>query len=135
MNGLTRRQTAIAHAAFNWLVQDIQECDDQMELEEILAEMGVMPAPSSDEVNAVRRMLLPDEKPSSAEDAGTRALSVLEDLVGTIDATGGCARDDDGNVCPEGDPDWSDLGDVYLAACSVLGRAPLINQEDVSPEG
>ena len=107
---------------------------DKEELEEILTEMGVTPAPSCDEVNAVRRLLLPDEKPDSAEDAGTRALSVLEDLVSTIDATGGCARDDDGNVCPEGDPDWSDLGDVYLAACAVLGREPLINQDDVSPE-
>jgi len=63
--------------------------------------------------------------------ANTDAAKVLADLCDTIDAAGGLehADDDDvnGRLVPVGDPDWIDLAEVYLAACDVLGREPLIS--------
>jgi hypothetical protein len=50
--------------------------------------------------------------------------AVLTDLIDVIDATGGIYRDRDHNACPVGDPEWTDLGDVYLRACRLLGREP-----------
>lgn len=49
----------------------------------------------------------------------------LERFVATIDNTGGVVTDDHGYVCPKADPDWVDMGEAYLNACSVLQREPL----------
>jgi hypothetical protein len=48
----------------------------------------------------------------------------LENFVDCVDATGGIVADDDGNVAPRADEDWTDLGDAYLEACKALGRKP-----------
>ena len=55
---------------------------------------------------------------------------VLEELARDIDDTGGITRDRDGNPCPQGNPDWTDLGYTYLKACQVLGRVPLEVADD-----
>jgi hypothetical protein len=59
--------------------------------------------------------------------------SALDALIDTIEATGGCVRDEDGHVAPEGDPDWIDLGDAYVLACTAIGRTPRIveTQEEI----
>jgi hypothetical protein len=59
---------------------------------------------------------------------------VLEDLVRTIEATGGLVQADDGDpgvLAPAGDPTWIDLGDTYLKACEVLQREPVIHEETI----
>lgn len=56
---------------------------------------------------------------------------VLADLCETIEATGGIFKTRKGFIVPVGDPDWVDLADVYVAACSVLGREP---KEREAPE-
>ena len=51
----------------------------------------------------------------------------LEELVETINRTGGLRpRDDDDHRCPgpETVPDWGDLGKAYLWACNALGKKP-----------
>lgn len=52
--------------------------------------------------------------------------AALDRLCSTIEATGGVITFKDGNCAPEGDPEWIDLGDAYLAACEALGRKPKI---------
>ena len=50
----------------------------------------------------------------------------LHDFIETIEATGGCVRDEGNTGRPGRGPDWLDLADVYLRACKVLGREPRI---------
>lgn len=50
--------------------------------------------------------------------------AALEDLVRTIEATGGLVKKPGGLVAPAGDEEWTDLGDCYLRACDALGRPP-----------
>lgn len=52
-----------------------------------------------------------------------RAVDVLRELCYCIEVTGGILYRD-GLAIPLGDPEWSDLGTVYLDACAVLGRVP-----------
>jgi hypothetical protein len=47
-------------------------------------------------------------------------------LVDAINAAGGVRSLPNGCYAPERDPQWSDLGDAYIAACSELGLVPLI---------
>lgn len=55
-----------------------------------------------------------------------------ERLIDTINVTGGVIQFPNGTFGPAGDPDWIDLGDVYLAACEENGVKPLIvpDEED-----
>jgi hypothetical protein len=52
---------------------------------------------------------------------------LAEQLVQSIDATGGVTFDDKGQPAPEADPDWIDLGHLYLEACVALGRPSQLN--------
>ena len=54
------------------------------------------------------------------------ANDILEDLINTIEATGGIVWID-GIAYPEGDRDWVDLADVYTEACKLLGKKPMEN--------
>ena len=42
----------------------------------------------------------------------------------TVEAAGGVERDEMGLYAPVGDPDWVNLGEVYLDACLALDRLP-----------
>lgn len=67
--------------------------------------------------------------PRGGQLATRSARHVLTDLCDTIDAAGGVLLRG-GSYLPVGDPEWVDLGDVYAAACSVLGRAPYLAKDD-----
>jgi hypothetical protein len=65
--------------------------------------------------------------PGPASDMDQAAMRpALDAFIETIEATGGCVRNEDGLVSPEGDPDWIDLGDAYVRACTAIGRTPRI---------
>jgi hypothetical protein len=71
-------------------------------------------------------------------DTGGRPDALREALQGfieTIEATGGCVRDEGDTVAPVGDPDWLDLADAYLRACKALGREPQIRGPDGEESG
>jgi hypothetical protein len=55
----------------------------------------------------------------------SKALAALEKLVGTVEATGGVLVNRKGHYLPVGDPEWIDLGDAYMDACSALDRIPM----------
>lgn len=59
-----------------------------------------------------------------------KQLTAAERLVSTINATGGAISYPDGTTAPMGDPDWIDLGDAYLAACSELGQDPILTPDE-----
>ena len=61
--------------------------------------------------------------------------AALHEFIKTIEATGGCVRDEGDTVVPAGDPDWLDLADAYLRACKALGRAPRIRRPDAEEIG
>lgn len=50
----------------------------------------------------------------------------LREFVDTINATGGIVEGADGLAAPAADPEWCDLGEAYLKACSALGVDPII---------
>ena len=54
--------------------------------------------------------------------------SVLNNLVQTIDVTGGVVKGLNGYFYPAADEDWSDLGDVYMSACTALEIDPKVTQ-------
>jgi hypothetical protein len=62
------------------------------------------------------------------QDFAQRARKVLQDLVDTVGCTGGVEKDDHGLYCPVADPEWVDLGCVYLDACDVLGVEPKVEE-------
>ena len=55
--------------------------------------------------------------------------TVLRAFVDAIDTLGGVKSVGDG-VVPVGDEDWFDLGDVYLDACRVLDRHPVLDKDE-----
>ena len=59
----------------------------------------------------------------------------LDALIATIEATGGCVRDEGGFLAPAGDRDWIDLADAYLAACASLGRTPMVEPAEDEADG
>lgn len=59
------------------------------------------------------------------------ALTALEALVETIEATGGIVAMPVGGHAPIGDRDWADLAEAYLLACNALGRPPMVATEDL----
>ena len=70
--------------------------------------------PTTDDCPKCGNRILPKNK---QEDALMR-------LCNTIDATGGIIEFKDGTYGPEADPEWTDLGDAYIAACDALNREP-----------
>lgn len=84
------------------------------------------------DVRRVREWLTQgDNKP--AEIDAVKAIDVLREFVGDVNATGGLLRWTNGNVSPaaENDDDpWTDLGVTYLKACEVLGVKPEYDAED-----
>lgn len=61
--------------------------------------------------------------------------SVLRDLVKAVNVTGGVAKGDPSFslpvYAPLADPDWLDMGDVYMKACQVLKKRPrIVKSED-----
>ena len=61
--------------------------------------------------------------------------AALDAFIATVEATGGCVRDEGGSLAPAGDPDWIDLADAYLAACAVLGRTPMVEEPEEGEDG
>lgn len=47
-------------------------------------------------------------------------VETLLDLIGTIDVTGGVSYNAAGEPEPAGDPEWIDLGKVYVRAKAVI---------------
>jgi hypothetical protein len=80
------------------------------------------------------------------EPAGDAMRSALETFIRTIEATGGCIRPartasspgderlefDEILTVPAGDPEWTDLADVYVLACGALGREPKVRDQDAN---
>ena len=62
-----------------------------------------------------------------------RAVDVLRELCDTVDAAGGVLYRN-GLAVPLGDPEWIDLGEIYLDACLALGRAPYPATDDEAEE-
>jgi hypothetical protein len=56
-------------------------------------------------------------------------LRALQQLVDTINATGGLVAADDGFLAPAADPEWIDLAPAYLNACRVLGMEPQVKED------
>ncbi len=56
------------------------------------------------------------------------AEEVLLDLVETIDSVGGILINENGYAVPVCDQDWVDLGEVYLEACKILNRFPMVEE-------
>ena len=54
-----------------------------------------------------------------------KADAALKRFIRTVEAVGGLERVD-GELRPVGDPEWLDLADAYVAACAVIGKAPVI---------
>ncbi|MGP0068949.1 MAG: hypothetical protein ACLQGP_35780 [Isosphaeraceae bacterium] len=54
----------------------------------------------------------------------------LHGFIETIEAAGGCVRNEGDTVAPAGDLDWLDLADAYLRACRAMGREPRIHDQD-----
>lgn len=52
------------------------------------------------------------------------AKRLLKEFAKTVEATGGVFTDRKGADCPVGDPEWADLGILYVEVCSALNREP-----------
>jgi hypothetical protein len=63
--------------------------------------------------------------------AAAAAVQALRDFVLTVEVTGGIFTDVEagGVVAPYADPDWCDVGEAYLLACTALGRQPRWDRE------
>ncbi len=59
------------------------------------------------------------------------AIGAAARLVSAINNTGGVVQFPDGSIAPQVDPDWIDLGDAYMAACTELGVEPRIQRGTV----
>ena len=94
---------------------------------------GIAMAGADEAAGLIRHLRMRVEWPAAIREAVAAGASdpaelraALDTFIDTIEATGGCVRDQDGHVAPEGDPDWIDLGEAYVRACAALGRTPLI---------
>jgi hypothetical protein len=65
----------------------------------------------------------------------TTKTEALLNFCTTIESTGGVIQYKDGNYAPEGDPEWIDLGDAYLAACAALERKPKVRKARRDEQG
>ena len=68
--------------------------------------------------------------PAGREPTPPSLRAALDAFIATIEATGGCVRDDGVLLAPAADPDWIDLADAYLAACAAIGRTPMIEEPE-----
>jgi hypothetical protein len=59
------------------------------------------------------------------------ALSALNELVSTINATGGVVLNSAGHAAPAADEEWLDLGMAYEQACAVL-QVPMLVTTDTT---
>lgn len=57
-----------------------------------------------------------------------RPIGAAARLVSTVNATGGVVQYPDGTIAPVGEPEWTDLGDAYMAACTELGIEPQLTK-------
>jgi len=64
----------------------------------------------------------------SHEPTREEIIKCLEEFLCTINANGGIILDDDGLTAPAGDPEWIDLGEVYMQACALLNTEPVYHQ-------
>jgi hypothetical protein len=75
---------------------------------------------------------VPEGIPSGTSGSTDPVRAALDDFIETIEAVGGCFRNEGGVFAPAGDPDWTDLGDAYVRACNAIGRIPQIDRtEDI----
>lgn len=56
------------------------------------------------------------------------AKRLLEEFVGTIEASGGVVLDGASHV-PLADREWVDMGELYIEVCSFLEREPMIEED------
>jgi hypothetical protein len=75
------------------------------------------------------KALLTSSKPSKTPE------EVLRDLVRAVDGTGGHLPLRNGRVAPYADPDWTDMGLIYLEACRTLKHKPYVYPYDPSMKG
>jgi len=54
---------------------------------------------------------------------------LLEEFVGTIEASGGVAREGVIHV-PLADREWVDMGELYIQVCEFLDHEPMIEDEE-----
>ena len=66
-----------------------------------------------------------------AREQGDLLRAALWNLISTVEATGGVAEDQYGNTAPQADPDWLDLGEAYLAACTAVDHEPRVETTEV----
>lgn len=57
----------------------------------------------------------------------SKIAKALEEFVDDINVTGGVVEDEEGLICPVGDPEWIDLGETYMKACEALDREPKVS--------
>jgi len=59
---------------------------------------------------------------AKAEGLHEEPREMLLEFLQAIESTGGVTRYPDGTPAPVADPEWTDLGDLYVRACNALGR-------------
>jgi hypothetical protein len=69
-----------------------------------------------------------DSNPSGTSGSTDAVRAALDGFVETIEAAGGCLHHEGGVLAPVGDPEWTDLADAYIRACTAIGRSPLIDR-------
>ena len=55
---------------------------------------------------------------------------IADQLIDVINATGGVIKVEEGIYAPQADPDWTDLGAVYMTACAEKCEPPEIAPGD-----
>lgn len=90
------------------------------------------PSPQSEVRNQPMTTKLPEPYmlAQQAREQGDLLRAALWDFISTIEATGGVVEDRCGNVAPDADQDWLDLGEAYLTACQALAREPVVEKID-----
>jgi hypothetical protein len=56
--------------------------------------------------------------------------SVLLEFIQAVEDTGGVVKVRKGFVAPAADPEWGDIGAIYLDACKAVGRKPYYRSAD-----
>jgi hypothetical protein len=77
---------------------------------------------------------VPDAKPSGTSGSTDAVRKALDGFIETIEATGGCVQDETGSLGPAGDPDWIDLAEAYVRACTAIERTPLMERTEDEEE-
>lgn len=61
-----------------------------------------------------------------SQDERARMIAAMNQVITTIEITGGVLRYPDGTHAPAADHDWIDLGEAYLEACKAIGKEPMV---------